>query len=70
MIAYHSNVSNLSRQDMIQIISVLEVSIVERCAAEAYLVVMIPQTLKIAIEAAIMKASPIITPFSDICLKA
>lgn len=55
---------------MIQIISVLEVSIVERCAAEAYLVVMIPQTLKIAIEAAIMKASPIITPFSDICLKA
>lgn len=55
---------------MIQMISVLEVSIVDRWAAEAYLVVIIPQTLKMAIEAAIMKARPIIAPFSDIYLKA
>lgn len=49
--AYQWNSSRPSRQLMIQIMSVREVSIVARWAAEATFVVVIPHTLKQAIDA-------------------
>ena len=69
-IAQGSNVSSPSKQDKIQIVSVLEVSIVDLCAAEAYLVQAIPNELNSEIEKIVKMIRPMIQPFSVICLKA
>lgn len=61
-----SNATKLSRpsaRDIIQIKNVRDVSIVERYAAEAYLVVAIPVTLKPAIEHIVKIKSKITMPF-------
>jgi hypothetical protein len=51
-------------------VSVREVSIVDLCAAEAYLVQAMPNELNSEIEKIVKMMSPMIQPFSVICLKA
>ena len=63
-------VSKPSHTDIAQMITVLEVSMVERWAAEAYLVVVMPQTLKMAIDDIIPSESQMIVLSAPICLKA
>ena len=55
---------------MIQMIRVRDVSIVALCAADATLVVVIPHTLKQAIESIIPSESQMIVQLSCICAKA
>lgn len=57
-------------QLIIQIKIVRDVSIVERWAAEAYLVVEIPKTLKQEMEQIIPQYQPIIAGLSAICFMA
>ena len=69
-ISQDANFSSPSRQDRIQIVSVREVSIVDLYAAEAYLVQAMPNELNSEIEKIVKMMSPMIQPFSVICLKA
>jgi hypothetical protein len=69
-ISQGANFSSPSRQDRIQIVSVREVSIVDLYAAEAYLVQAMPNELNSEIEKIVKMMSPMIQPFSVICLKA
>ena len=56
--------------DKIQMVRVLDVSIVERCAAEAYFVHAIPNELKHAIDMILKKVCIIRAGLSFICVKA
>ena len=55
---------------MIQMISVRDVSIVALCAAEATLVVVMPQTLKQAMDTIIPSESQMMVQLSYICANA
>jgi hypothetical protein len=55
--------SSPNKHDIIQIVSVREVSIVERYAADAYLVQAIPKELKQAMQKIVIQISPTIIPF-------